>query len=72
MKTRFFDIFSLVDITDDLLDLLMELVYQLLCDGELMLAKLLRGKVLGKHEHRRINQPDTISKPLADLDISSK
>ena len=52
--------------------MLMELVYKLLCNGDLMLAKLLRSKVLGKHEHRRMNQVDIIAKPLAALDISSR
>ena len=36
---------SLVDITDEMLDVLMELAYQLLC--QLALTKLLLNKVLG-------------------------
>jgi len=65
---------SLVDITDELLDILMKLVYRLLCADELTLAKLLRSTVLGKHEHRRTKDIEAkdIAQPLSSLHISSK
>ncbi|XP_039272030.2 rap guanine nucleotide exchange factor 1-like isoform X1 [Styela clava] len=69
---RVVDELSLVDIQDNVLNLLMELVYQLLCDGNLTLAKLLRTKVLFKHEHRMSNIVDNILTPLSSLNISSK
>ncbi|XP_076805843.1 rap guanine nucleotide exchange factor 1-like isoform X6 [Clavelina lepadiformis] len=69
---RVVDELSLADITDKILDILMELVYQLLCRGDLMLAKLLRNKVLVKYEHRKTNSLESLSQPLASLQISSK
>jgi hypothetical protein len=36
---------------ETLVQVLMELVSQLLCDGELMLAKIFREKVLEKYRH---------------------
>lgn len=64
--------FSLADITDEVLDILMQLVYKLLCSDQLMLAKLLRTKVLGKHEHRKANSLDVLAQPLSTLHVSSK
>ncbi|XP_072016691.1 rap guanine nucleotide exchange factor 1-like isoform X1 [Amphiura filiformis] len=40
-------------VEDDILKMLMDLVFQLLCDGELMLAKILRDKVLTKIEDNK-------------------
>nr|XP_054770085.1 rap guanine nucleotide exchange factor 1-like [Lytechinus pictus] len=54
---------------DDILKMLMELVFQLLCDGELMLAKILRDKVLTKIENNK-KALTTQSKHLWGVGIS--
>ena len=63
---------SLVDITDEILDVLMELVYQLLCQGQLMLAKLLRDKVLGKYEHRKSSRSRPVELKPANGQVASR
>jgi len=65
-------VYSLVDITDEILDVLMELVYQLLCQGQLMLAKLLRNKVLSKYEHRKSSRSQSINLSIANLQSNSR
>lgn len=42
------------DLTSQLLELLNEFVYQLVCSGQLMMAKLLRNKILEKVRSRHI------------------
>lgn len=69
---RVVDELSLVDIKDDVLNILMELVFQLLCDGNLTLAKLLRTKVLAKYHHRMSNIAEAILTPLSQLSVSSR
>lgn len=69
---RVVDELSLVDINDDVLNLLMEVVYQLLCDGQLTLAKLLRTKVLANHERKMSSVVEGILMPLSGLSVSSK
>ncbi|XP_071491453.1 rap guanine nucleotide exchange factor 1-like [Diadema antillarum] len=54
---------------DDILKMLMDLVFQLLCDGELMLAKILRDKVLTKIENNKKAQRSN-GKLLWDVGIS--
>lgn len=44
---------SSTEISEDVLQILMELEAQLVCDGELMLAKILRQKTLEKCELRQ-------------------
>nr|CAB3265437.1 rap guanine nucleotide exchange factor 1-like [Phallusia mammillata] len=72
LLVRVVDELSLADITNEVLDILMQLVYKLLCSDQLLLAKLLRAKVLGKHEHRKANSLDVLAQPLSSLHVSSK
>lgn len=65
--------YSLVDITDEILQNLIKLVYQLLCQDELVLAKLLRKGVLSKYEHRESNSIESIlSQNLTSMHISTR
>ncbi|XP_074654092.1 uncharacterized protein LOC141908130 [Tubulanus polymorphus] len=57
------------DINDDIVNMLSNLVFQLLCDGELMLAKVLRKKLLEKCELRRQLQDAPL---LTSIPITNK
>ena len=51
--------------------MLMELVFQLLCDGELMLAKILRDKILSKIEDNKKAEQNKGRVPLSDMGVST-
>ena len=57
-------------VEDDILKMLMELVFQLLCDGELMLAKILRDKVLTKIDDNKLALQLSNKLPLSGLGVS--
>ncbi|XP_033642954.1 rap guanine nucleotide exchange factor 1-like [Asterias rubens] len=57
-------------VEDDILKMLMDLVFQLLCDGELMLAKILRDKVLTKIENNKLALQLSNKLPLSGLGVS--
>lgn len=55
MKFIFFNLFySAPDLTPHILGLLNEFVYQLVCSGQLMMAKLLRNNILEKVMYSRL------------------
>ncbi|XP_071821866.1 rap guanine nucleotide exchange factor 1-like isoform X3 [Apostichopus japonicus] len=57
-------------VEDDILEMLMKLVFQLLCDGELMLAKILRDRVLSKIENNKQAQKMIHKQPISSLEVS--
>ncbi|XP_070581688.1 rap guanine nucleotide exchange factor 1-like isoform X2 [Ptychodera flava] len=74
-KNAFFLLLRVADeligqIEDDIIEILMDLVFQLLCDGELRLAILLRNKLLHKVEINK-NACKTF-KPLASLNVYAR
>ncbi|KAG8444083.1 hypothetical protein GDO86_009316 [Hymenochirus boettgeri] len=63
---RVVDELCLVELTEEILKLLMELVFRLVCKGELSLARILRKNILEKVENKRmLNHANSASKPLA-------
>lgn len=64
--------FSLADISDEILKILMSLVYELLCHGQMMLGKLLRIKVLGKYEHRKSSLNAPFITPIIPITDNAK
>ena len=61
-----------MDITDEILDVLMQLVYQLLMHGQLMLGRLLRSKVLSKYDHRNSSRNKHSLVSIASLQVNTK
>lgn len=61
-----------MDVDDDVLQTLMGLEYQLLCDGELQLAKILRKKTLEKAEQRQQAQLAKQTTLLSAYNLHSK
>lgn len=57
-------------VEDDILELLMDLVFQLLTEGELMLAKLLRDQILSKIEDNKKAQLMSHKLPISSLGVS--
>ena len=61
------------ELDEGILRTVMDLVYQLVCDGELMLARILRNKVLEKCECRRHLQEASHNVVLlSSLQLTSK
>ncbi|ELU15822.1 hypothetical protein CAPTEDRAFT_20589 [Capitella teleta] len=61
------------EMDETLVQLLMQLVFQLLCDGELMLAKIFREKVLEKfHHHQQRKERSRHVKLLSSYQLSTK
>lgn len=63
------------ELDETLVQVLMELVFQLLCDGELMLAKIFREKVLEKFRHHQLRKERSRhvkEKLLSSLQVSLK
>ncbi|KAL7980947.1 hypothetical protein Chor_002101 [Crotalus horridus] len=56
---------SLVELTEEILKLLMELVFRLVCNGELSLARVLRKNILDKVNQRKMLRYTNSIKPLA-------
>lgn len=68
--SHFASIFCSGQVEDDILEMLMKLVFQLLCDGELMLAKILRDRVLSKIENNKQAQKMIHKQPISSLEVS--
>ena len=63
---------SLVELTEDILKQLMELVFRLVCNGELSLARVLRKNILDKVEQKKQLRYTNSLKPLAARGVSAR
>uniref|UniRef100_A0A3Q3GE89 CRK SH3-binding GNRP n=1 Tax=Labrus bergylta TaxID=56723 RepID=A0A3Q3GE89_9LABR len=61
----------LVELTDDILKQLMDLVFTLVCNGELSLARVLRKNILDKVEQKKLLRYTNSLKPLAARGVSA-
>uniref|UniRef100_A0A2I3SFP2 CRK SH3-binding GNRP n=1 Tax=Pan troglodytes TaxID=9598 RepID=A0A2I3SFP2_PANTR len=62
---RVVDELCLVELTEEILKLLMELVFRLVCNGELSLARVLRKNILDKVDQKKLLRCATSGQPLA-------
>ncbi|XP_073790461.1 rap guanine nucleotide exchange factor 1b isoform X25 [Danio rerio] len=69
---RVVDELCLVELTEDILRQLMDLVFRLVCNGELSLARVLRKNILDKVEQKRLLQHMHTLRPLAALGVSAR
>ncbi|XP_056587018.1 rap guanine nucleotide exchange factor 1b isoform X2 [Triplophysa dalaica] len=69
---RVVDELCLVELTEDILRQLMNLVFRLVCNGELSLARVLRKNILDKMEQKRVLRHTQTLKPLAALGVSAR
>lgn len=63
---------SLVELTEDILKQLMDLVFTLVCNGELSLARVLRKNILDKVEQKKLMRYTNSLKPLAARGVSAR
>uniref|UniRef100_A0A3Q3J3V7 Rap guanine nucleotide exchange factor (GEF) 1b n=1 Tax=Monopterus albus TaxID=43700 RepID=A0A3Q3J3V7_MONAL len=68
---RVVDELSLVELTEDILKQLMDLVFTLVCNGELSLARVLRKNILDKVEQKKLLRYTNSLKPLAARGVSA-
>lgn len=64
--------FSLVELTEEILKLLMELVFRLVCNGELSLARVLRKNILDKVDQKKLLRCATSGQPLAARGVAAR
>ncbi|XP_052317196.1 rap guanine nucleotide exchange factor 1-like isoform X2 [Oncorhynchus keta] len=69
---RVVDELCLVEMTEDILMQLMDLVFRLVCNGELSLARVLRTNILDKVEQRRLLRYTYSLKPLAARGVAAR
>uniref|UniRef100_A0A3Q3VW65 CRK SH3-binding GNRP n=1 Tax=Mola mola TaxID=94237 RepID=A0A3Q3VW65_MOLML len=69
---RVVDELCLVELTDDILKQLMDLVFTLVCNGELSLARVLRKNILEKVEQKKLLRCTNSLKPLASRGVSAR
>ncbi|XP_052393182.1 rap guanine nucleotide exchange factor 1b isoform X4 [Carassius gibelio] len=69
---RVVDELCLVELTEDILRQLMDLVFRLVCNGELSLARVLRKNILDKVEQKRLLRHVHMLKPLAARGVSAR
>ncbi|XP_075942308.1 rap guanine nucleotide exchange factor 1b isoform X14 [Anarhichas minor] len=69
---RVVDELCLVELTEDILKQLMDLVFTLVCNGELSLARVLRKNILDKVEQRKLLRYTNSLKPLAARGVSAR
>uniref|UniRef100_A0A8C5CUB5 Rap guanine nucleotide exchange factor (GEF) 1b n=1 Tax=Gadus morhua TaxID=8049 RepID=A0A8C5CUB5_GADMO len=69
---RVVDELCLVELTEDILKQLMELVFRLVCNGELSLARVLRKNILDKVEQKKQLRYTNSLKPLAARGVSAR
>lgn len=65
-------VISLVELTEDILKQLMELVFNLLCNGELTLARVLRKNILDKVQQKKLLQYTNSLKTLAARGVAAR
>ncbi|KAK2492879.1 hypothetical protein MC885_017811 [Smutsia gigantea] len=63
---------SLVELTEEILKLLMELVFRLVCNGELSLARVLRKNVLDKVGQKKLLKCADSDRPLAARGVAAR
>lgn len=64
--------FSLVELTEEILKLLMELVFRLVCSGELSLARVLRKNILDKVNQKKLLRCANSDQPLAARGVAAR
>ncbi|XP_069742677.1 rap guanine nucleotide exchange factor 1-like isoform X1 [Narcine bancroftii] len=69
---RVVDELCLVELSDDILKLLMELVFRLVCSGELSLARVLRKNILDKVDQKKTVKYAGLMKPLAARGVAAR
>ncbi|KAM9518600.1 rap guanine nucleotide exchange factor 1b isoform 16-T16 [Salvelinus alpinus] len=69
---RLVDELCLVELTEDILKQLMDLVFRLVCNGELSLARVLRKNILDKVEQKKLLRCTNSLKPLAARGVSAR
>ncbi|XP_069799673.1 rap guanine nucleotide exchange factor 1 isoform X3 [Dendropsophus ebraccatus] len=70
---RVVDELCLVELTDEILKLLMELVFRLVCKGELSLARVLRKNILEKVDNKRMQTHcNSAMRPLAARGVAAR
>ncbi|XP_077592935.1 rap guanine nucleotide exchange factor 1b isoform X2 [Stigmatopora nigra] len=69
---RVVDELCLVELTEDILKQLMDLVFTLVCNGELSLARVLRKNILDKAEQKKQLRCTNSLKPLAARGVSAR
>ncbi|XP_044161336.1 rap guanine nucleotide exchange factor 1 isoform X4 [Bufo gargarizans] len=70
---RVVDELCLVELTDEILKLLMELVFRLVCKGELSLARVLRKNILEKVDNKRMQRHcNSALRPLAARGVAAR
>uniref|UniRef100_A0A8C8SQ72 CRK SH3-binding GNRP n=1 Tax=Pelusios castaneus TaxID=367368 RepID=A0A8C8SQ72_9SAUR len=69
---RVVDELCLVELTEEILKLLMELVFRLVCNGELSLARVLRKNILDKVDQKNKLRCTNSIKPLAALGVAAR
>ncbi|XP_072287958.1 rap guanine nucleotide exchange factor 1 isoform X10 [Pyxicephalus adspersus] len=69
---RVVDELCLVELTDEILKLLMELVFKLVCKGELSLARVLRKNILEKVDNKRMSHCNSAMRPLAARGVAAR
>ncbi|KAG8509470.1 LOW QUALITY PROTEIN: Rap guanine nucleotide exchange factor 1, partial [Galemys pyrenaicus] len=62
----------LVELTEEILKLLMELVFRLVCSGELSLARVLRKNILDKAGQRKLLRCASSGQPLAARGVAAR
>nr|XP_008167364.1 rap guanine nucleotide exchange factor 1 isoform X11 [Chrysemys picta bellii] len=69
---RVVDELCLVELTDEILKLLMDLVFRLVCKGELSLARVLRKNILDKVDQKKTLRYANSIKPLAARGVAAR
>ncbi|KAM9641898.1 rap guanine nucleotide exchange factor 1 isoform 2-T2 [Trichechus inunguis] len=63
---------GLVELTEEILKLLMELVFRLVCNGELSLARVLRKNILDKVAQKKLLKCANSDQPLAARGVAAR
>uniref|UniRef100_A0A674HA14 Rap guanine nucleotide exchange factor 1 n=1 Tax=Taeniopygia guttata TaxID=59729 RepID=A0A674HA14_TAEGU len=69
---RVVDELCLVELTEEILKLLMDLVFRLVCSGELSLARVLRKNILDKVDQKKMLSYANSIKPLAARGVAAR
>nr|XP_008122755.2 PREDICTED: LOW QUALITY PROTEIN: rap guanine nucleotide exchange factor 1 [Anolis carolinensis] len=69
---RVVDELCLVELSEELLRLLMALVFRLVCSGELSLARVLRKNILDKAQQKKILRHNNSARPLASRWVAAR
>ncbi|XP_066112008.1 rap guanine nucleotide exchange factor 1 isoform X2 [Saccopteryx bilineata] len=69
---RVVDELCLVELTEEILKLLMELVFRLVCSGELSLARVLRKNILDKVDQKKLLRCANCDQPLAARGVAAR